>query len=183
MVLDCYQCKYCLREFKQKKQLTNHTIDCFRKHSTNPPERKCSMCDADYTRKSGSAYRTHMRKCETTTTEKPKTKSAVKQSERRKQVIPEIICTYCDETFINVTVGRFGDHKYKCKNSIPNYDKDYQAQYRKQMKKFRQLVMEYYSDIDECNIKSICQQLRKESKNHTNLNETELVKKLYTKIT
>lgn len=178
-----FQCEHCLRHFNEKKQLNNHTPDCFRRYSSNPPERRCSYCNADYTRKSGSAFRTHKLKCEVVQ-KKPKTDSAVKQSDRRKKIIPETTCAHCNTIFLNITVGKFGDHQYKCRNNIPNYDQEYQSQYRREIKKCKQLVLKVHPNLSASEIQAISQRMRKCLKDEPNIDDEVLLKKnVHSKIT
>ena len=156
-----FKCTYCPRVFLDSKKLNVHTPDCKRKHCDNPPVRHCSNCKADYTRKSGSAYRAHMKKCLSDTSEEVKSDSAVKQSERRKKVMVVAKCKHCAEEFKNITVGKFGDHQYKCKQNKPNYDKDYQTAYRNQMKELVTQIKEECPDLEIDQVKKMSQTLRK----------------------
>ena len=173
-------CKYCSRTFNDTKKLSNHVPDCLRKHTENPPERRCPMCNEDYTRKSGSAYRTHLRKCEIIQN-KTKTDSALKQAERRKKILITATCEHCSTNFTNITVGQFGDHRYKCKNNIPGYDKKYQTQYRKEIKKITIIVQKYYPEINTSDLNKMCQHVRRLMKD--NPDEEKLVNEAYSKIT
>lgn len=176
-----HACSHCTRVFIDLKKLNTHTPDCFRKHAANPPERKCSTCGEDYTRKSGSAYRTHIKKCEkaSESDDKSKTESASKQSDRRKKNLVFACCEHCNKTFENITVGQFGDHRYKCKKKIPNYNKDYQKMYRDQMKELLAFAKSKYPTYSDEETKRICRSLRK-LKNDTPLlsNEASLQKLL-----
>jgi hypothetical protein len=172
------QCKYCSKLFNDLKKLNNHTPDCYRKNTESPIQRLCPMCCVDYTRKSGSAYRTHIRKCELNL-KKDQSDSAVKQSERRRQVLNTAYCKHCNETFENITVGQFGDHRYKCVKSMPNYDKAYQAQYRNDMKAFTLLVEKYYPNITGNSSRIMCQNIRKLRKENKDLDEKSLIDEVY----
>lgn len=180
-------CIYCSKSFSDNKRLKAHTQDCFRKNTDDAPERLCSLCNADYTKKSGSAYRTHIRKCENT--DKLQSSSAVKQSERRRTILESAICTYCNDTFVNISVGKFGDHRYKCKKQIPNYDKDYQLQYREDIKRYTEIVYEYYPDMKGEDCKQMSQIIRRliKDEHHTGDdigdNNKRLVEEAYSKLT
>ena len=173
-------CSFCTRVFVDLKKLKTHTPDCLRKHVANPPERKCSKCGEDYTRKSGSAYRTHIKKCmkaSQSTESTEKTESATKQSDRRKQNLVFASCEYCNKKFTNITVGQFGDHRYKCKKEIPNYNKDYQKMYRDEMKELFAFVKKKHPSYTEEETKRMCQALRK-LKKETLLSNEESMQKL-----
>jgi len=164
-----FQCTYCTRVFSDSKKLNVHTPDCKRKHCENPPVRHCPNCKADYTRKSGSAYRAHMKKCLSDSTEDIKSDSAIKQSERRKKVMLVANCKYCSTEFRNITVGKFGDHQYKCKQNKPNYDKDYQTAYRNEMKELVSQIKEVCPDLETDQVKKMSQTLRKMKQNDQNI--------------
>lgn len=174
MISTQFKCLYCHKLYDSQKKLSNHTHDCFRKNTENPPERLCPLCNEDYTRKSGSAYRTHMKKCKDIG-QKVQSESAVKQCERRKQNISSIICNHCNQTFENINVGQFGDHRYKCKKNIPNYDKGYQSQYREEIHTFTTILTKVYPNMDSNDCKKMCQNMRKLSKLNPNISEADLI--------
>ena len=165
-----FKCDYCTRVFDDSKKLNVHTPDCKRKHIDNPSPRHCPNCKADYTRKSGSAYRTHLKKCSTNNVDDVKSDSAIKQSERRKQVLVFASCKYCSEEFRNITVGKLGDHQYKCKKNKPNYDKEYQAKYRNETKILCLAIKDQYPEIEQDIMKKMCKKLRSLKKDHTETN-------------
>ena len=142
-------CPHCSKSFDDIKKLSNHTPDCYRKYTENPPERLCSKCLCDYTRKSGSAYRTHMKKCNNVDENDIlfQTQSAIKQCDRRKQILYNVSCVHCNECYSNITVGQFGDHRYKCKKNIPNYDKEYQTNYRNEMNRINRFIKTKYPNM------------------------------------
>ena len=116
-----FQCTYCSRIFEDATKMNVHKPDCKRKNSDNPLPRSCQNCGSDYTRKSGSAYRAHIKKCTSKLMiEEAKSESAIKQADRRKQVLVSANCKHCSNDFTNITVGQFGDHQYKCKKDKPN---------------------------------------------------------------
>lgn len=158
---DYYMCPYCPKFYSTQKQLNYHTPDCFKKHADNPPIVICPKCNADYTRKSGSAYRTHLKKCNIINI--CKSESAIKQSQRRKEELFNVTCNHCNTTFEKTNVGQFSDHKYKCKKKIPNYNKEYQDEYRSTINDLKSLVYKYYPDINKDYMLKVCRILRKKT--------------------